>query len=97
MSVSECFFGNTEIGVRFPDVILHTVLTFIIFDIGKLIKNERVGFLAALFFTFLHFPLELISGNMGLDHNDFDFMFYITASFGHTLDIERVKKSYGFY
>ncbi|HTA61503.1 MAG TPA: glycosyltransferase family 39 protein [Bacteroidia bacterium] len=81
MALSEYFFGNTEIGVRFPDVVLHALLTFIIFDLGRLIKNERVGFLAALFFTFLLFPLELISGNIGLDHNDFDFMFYITASF----------------
>lgn len=81
MALSQYFFGNTELGIRFPDVIMHAMLTFLVFDIGRIVKNEKTGFLAALFFTFLNYPLELTSGRMGLDHNDFAFMFYITASF----------------
>jgi 4-amino-4-deoxy-L-arabinose transferase len=81
MALSQYFLGDTEIGLRFPDIIMHAILTFIVFDIGRLIKNKQVGFLAALFFTVLNFPLELLSGKMGLDHNDFAFMFYITLSF----------------
>lgn len=81
MALSQSIFGNTLIGIRFPDIVLHSILTLLIFDLGRMIKNDRVGFLAALFFTFLNYPLELLSGRMGLDHNDFSFMFYIGASF----------------
>ena len=81
MALSQYFLGSTEFAIRFPDVILHTLLTVFVYDIGKQIKNEELGYLAAIFFTFLNYPLELLSGKMGLDHNDFAFMFYITASF----------------
>lgn len=67
--------------MRFPDVVLHALLTLLIYDIGRMFKNERTGFMAALIFTFLNFPLELISGNIELDHNDISFLFYVTASF----------------
>ena len=81
MALSQYFLGSTEFAIRFPDVIMHTLLTLFVYDIGKQIKNEELGYLAAIFFTFLNYPLELLSGKMGLDHNDFAFMFYITASF----------------
>jgi len=92
MAISQFFFGQTAFAIRFPDVVLHAILTFLIFDIGKIIKNEAVGFLAALFFTFLIFPLNLISGIAMLDHNDFTFMFYITASFWAYVKHQQTKK-----
>ena len=36
MALSQLIIGHTELGIRFPDVIMHTILTFIVFDIGKL-------------------------------------------------------------
>jgi 4-amino-4-deoxy-L-arabinose transferase len=81
MAISQSILGINEIGVRFPDVMLHALLTFLIYDLGRMFKNERVGFLAAFIFTFLNFPLELISANIELDHNDVSFAFYVTASF----------------
>ena len=93
MAISQFFFGQTIFAIRLPDVIMHAILTFFIFDMGRIIKNPRTGFMAALFFTFLVFPLNLISGIAMLDHNDFAFMFYVTASFWAYFNYQQKQKT----
>ncbi|MBE7385263.1 MAG: glycosyltransferase family 39 protein [Leptolyngbya sp. SIO1E4] len=41
-------FGMTENAARFPNLVSGLLATFILYEIGKLLFNNRVGFLAAL-------------------------------------------------
>lgn len=80
MALGMKLFGVSVFWMRFPSVLMHTVLTFFIYRIGKISAGDRVGFLGAALFTFAHFPLELVAGLYHTDHNDVAFLFYVTAS-----------------
>lgn len=94
MALSQLLFGYNEMAIRIPSALMHALLTLIIFDIGRLVKNQGVGFVSALFFTFLNYPLDLVSGMKGLDHNDFAFMFYISCSFWAFFRYRRSQKKF---
>lgn len=87
-------FGSTTLAVRLPSIIMHAILPLLIYRMGKLSLNERIGFLAALLFAVAHYPLELMAGRYSTDHNDFTFLFYVTASFWAFLEYQREKKWY---
>lgn len=87
-------FGTTTLAVRLPSILMHAVLPILIYRIGKLSLNERIGFLAALLFAVGHYPLELMAGRYSTDHNDFTFLFYVTASFWAFLEYQKGKKWY---
>lgn len=80
IAISLKIFGLTEFGVRFPSVILHALTSIIVFRMGKLMINEKVGFIAGLLMTISYFPLELVAGRFSTDHNDIAFLFYVSAS-----------------
>jgi len=80
IALSIKIFGATIFAVRFPSVIMSTILIWIIFKIGKQLVNERVGYLSALFFSVMGFFLDFISGYESTDHNDVAFLFYVTLS-----------------
>jgi len=75
------FFGYSEFIIRLPSVIAHTLLTPLIFRIGYNHFNPKTAFLASTLFTFSPYSLELVSGRLFTDHNDFIFLFYIVLSF----------------
>lgn len=81
MAISIKIFGNNIIGVRMPSVIMHAIIPYFIYRMGKITSNDAVGFYGGLFFAVAMFPLELCSGFYSTDHNDMAFLFYITASF----------------
>lgn len=81
MALSMKIFGVNEFAVRLPDIIMHAILPYFILRIGKITVNRNVGFYAALLFAVAYYPLELIAGKFSTDHNDFAFLFYVTASF----------------
>jgi len=80
IAVSIKVFGVNYFAVRVPSIIMHALLVFPIHSIGKTIWNEKTGYYAALVFSFLNFPLELVAGYQTSDHVDMAFMFYITMS-----------------
>ncbi|MCF8257392.1 MAG: glycosyltransferase family 39 protein [Flavobacteriales bacterium] len=80
IALSIKIFGINELAVRLPSVLMHAIIPLFIFQMGKLAVSANTGYLAALFFAFASFPLELISGNHPTDHNDVAFLFYVTAS-----------------
>ncbi|MEX1003382.1 MAG: glycosyltransferase family 39 protein [Crocinitomicaceae bacterium] len=80
MALSIKIFGTTALAVRIPSVILHALLTYLVYRIGKSIKNEQAGFIAAILITVSHYPLELVSGRYATDHNDMSFLFYTAWS-----------------
>lgn len=83
--------GAKVIAVRLPSVILHAALTYLVYRIGKSLKGETVGFVAAIFITVANFPLELIAGRYATDHNDMSFLFYITWTFFCWVEYQRTK------
>lgn len=92
MAFSIKLFGNNEIAVRLPSIIMHALTTIMIFRIGKIAVNQNVGFYGALFFALAYYPLELIAGRYSTDHNDVAFLCYVTASFWAWFEYQRSKK-----
>jgi hypothetical protein len=81
IALSVKLFGATVYAVRLPSILLHVVGTLVIFDMGKMMLNRNLGLLAALVFSVSAFPLGLLSGKIGTDHNDSVFMIYVALSF----------------
>lgn len=80
IALSIKIFGTEVWAVRLPSVLMHAALVFPIFKMGKTIYNAKVGFAAAVIFSTLNFPLELVSGLHTAEHIDVAFLFYITFS-----------------
>ena len=81
ISASIKVFGPTAFAVRFPDILMHGLLSVLIYRIGTNLSVARIGLIAAIIFAFAFYPLELITGRFPTDHNDVAFLFYVTASF----------------
>ena len=92
MAASLKIFGLTELGVRFPSVLMHASMIFFIFRCGKIINSHNTGFYSALFYTYANFPLEYISGSYSTDHNDIAFLFYCFASLWALMEYYSSKK-----
>lgn len=84
-------FGANYLAVRIPSILLHALLVFLIYRIGKITYNTKVGFFAGFLFTFLHYPLTLVSGAYTAEHIDVAFIFYITASIWCWLEYTKSK------
>ncbi len=80
MALSIKVFGVNEWAVRFPSALMLSLLVFPVFRTGKLLFNSQTGLLAALLTVSNWFILEHIDGQMGMDHNDVAFMFYVILS-----------------
>lgn len=94
MALSLKMFGINELAVRIPSILLHAIAALMVYRIGKISCNERVGFYGALFFSVAYYPLELIAGKNATDHNDISFMFYVTASFWAWFEYQRSQNRY---
>lgn len=92
MAISLKIWGLNAFAVRFPDILMHAILSLVVFRIGKISANEKVGYLAALFMTLAYFPLELIAGRYPTDHNDMAILFYVALSFWSLSEYIRSKK-----
>jgi 4-amino-4-deoxy-L-arabinose transferase len=82
-------FGVSEFVVRLPSVIMLSLLTFIIFRIGKLISTEKVAWFGAFLYTYSMIFVMLVSGQYFTDHNDAAFIFYIALSIWAWLEYSR--------
>ena len=81
MALSMKIFGVSTFAIRLPSVIIGTIAIWMIREIAqRWTKDEETSFLAALLVTTSWYGLEMISGWMSLDHNDFTFYFYVTAA-----------------
>ncbi len=87
-------FGINALAVRIPSIILHAIAALMVYRIGKISYNARVGFYGALFFSVAYHLLELVAGKYATDHNDTSFMFYVTASFWAWFEYKNSQKRY---
>lgn len=95
MTMSMKLFGATEYAIRYPSVLMGTLMIPMVFQIGKAISNNyRIAFLAAGLFCFSNFHLELVGGIRSMDHNDLCLEFYTLASVWAWVNYEQTKKKY---
>jgi 4-amino-4-deoxy-L-arabinose transferase-like glycosyltransferase len=80
IALSFKIFGVSEFSLRLPDIILGSVLIFATYRSGKLLVNQRVGYLAGVLFLSTLYFTELVAGRQEVDHNDFIFMVYVSLS-----------------
>ena len=94
MALSINVFGPTTFAVRLPSLIMHALIPLLIYEIGAITWNKKIGFYGALLFTVSSYPLELVAGKYATDHNDIAFLFYTTASFWAWFRYEKENKWY---
>lgn len=80
IGLSVKLFGVSEWTVRLPSAIASCILVLVIYRMGKILRNERVGYIAALLFSTNYFIWQLCCGSMGMDHNDIHFLLFISLS-----------------
>ncbi|MCH2045000.1 MAG: glycosyltransferase family 39 protein [Saprospiraceae bacterium] len=80
--IALCFklFGIHEYVLRLPNVLMGMGLILIAYRCAKLLVNREVAFLTSILVLSSSYYISLISGRQILEHNDFSFTFYISAS-----------------
>ncbi len=94
IALSFSLFGISEFTLRLPDIIMGAILVWIGYRSGKLLVNQRVGYLTGIMILSCNYCLELISGRQELEHNDMAFLFYISLSIWSFIEYEYSKKKY---
>lgn len=94
IAISLKLLGMNEFAVRIPSVLMMSFLPLVIFRVGKISLNERIGYYGALLFCTSFFVHELLTGFPPSDHNDIAFLFYITASIWAWVEYESSQKKY---
>ncbi len=74
-------FGVNEIAVRLPSILMHSILTVVLYRMVCLISSKNVAYLTAVLCASSYFLLELSTGLYNTDHNDVAFLFYVSFSF----------------
>ena len=81
MALAVKLLGAKAWVIRIPSLMLSTLMIPVMYRMGKLVASERVGFVAAILFSFSGVMIYMISGFLNTDHNDVAFMAYVCFSF----------------
>ena len=80
IALSFKLFGISVFTTRLASILLLVGTVFLVYKIGSLVKNQKVGFYAAVIFGSLNYVYTLVSGLHTAEHIDIAFQFYITLS-----------------
>lgn len=81
MALSMKIFGVSEFAIRYPSVLMGALMIPMVYRIARLANaGSTIAFIAAMFMCFSAYNLNLVSGKLGMDHNDTAFAFYVLAS-----------------
>lgn len=80
IALSYKIFGVTEIALRLPAAVFSALMIPMIYRMGTIVVNRRVGWLAAALFCFSTFFVQIITGAIHTDQNDNIFLFFVTGS-----------------
>lgn len=81
MAGSMAIFGVSEFAIRYPSVLMGTLMILLCFRITWLFtRHWRTAIISSLVMCTSNYHLEQVSGWIGMDHNDVTFSFYILAS-----------------
>lgn len=94
ISLSLKTFGISAWAVRFPSILMHALMVFLIYRIGTIIYSKKLGFYAAFIFSFSYYLIELTIGTQVCDHNDMAFVFFVTASFWAWFEYQNSNNRY---
>ncbi len=93
MALAIKMFGATTWAIRIPSVVLSVLMIPAIYRCGKIIGNERVGFIAALLITCSNIQINIVSGWLNTDHNDAVFAYYVFFSLWTWMEYVHTKKT----
>jgi len=74
LGVSISLFGNNEIGVRLPSILLSMLCVLLTFKTGVVLFGRRIGLVAAFLHAIHGATLELSGGIVSSDHVDIAFL-----------------------
>jgi 4-amino-4-deoxy-L-arabinose transferase-like glycosyltransferase len=95
MAISMKIFGATEYALRYPSVIMGTLMIPMVYQVAHFLSNDkRVSLIAAGLFCFSNFHVELVGGMRSMDHNDLTLEFYVLASVWSLVMYEKTGKKY---
>ena len=78
MALSMKLFGANEFAMRLPSAFLGALTVLLVYRITILLTNHKnTAIIAGLLMCFSPYQLEMISGQIGMDHDDIAFCFYI--------------------
>lgn len=77
ISASIYLFGNNEIAVRIPSIILSSLAIVLTFKIAKLLFDRKVAWLAALLHSIHGLLIETAAGRISSDHVETVFIFFV--------------------
>ncbi len=81
IALSLKLFGVNEFAVRYPSVLMGTLMIPMLYYIAKYFtQNKTIALITAALFSISCFQLDLTGGLKGMDHNDVGLGFYILAS-----------------
>lgn len=80
ISASLKLFGNNVFAVRIPSILLSTLSILLVFLVGRIMYNEKIGLIAAFFCSINGFLIERAAGRGATDHIDTFFLFFVLGS-----------------
>jgi 4-amino-4-deoxy-L-arabinose transferase-like glycosyltransferase len=81
MALAMKLFGSSAFTLRLPSALLSSLVLWPIYRLGSLAFGDKLaGYLGAVLGAFAYYQLELVSGAIGMDHNDVAFLAYVTGS-----------------
>lgn len=94
IALSFKLFGINEFTMRLPNILLGTLMIYAAYRSGTILKNKTVGYITAVLMVTSSHLMQIVSGRLGLDQNDFSFVSYISLSIWSWLEYENTKKKY---
>lgn len=92
IALSYKIFGVSLLSLRIPSILMHAATVLFILSIAKRYLNQFLAFIVAVLFAFSDFQIGMVSGVIGMDHNDVAFTFYVTSSFWAWINYHESKK-----
>lgn len=97
IALSIKLLGASIFSVRFPSLLLMSLLGIIVYRLGILLFNNRVAMISSIIFCFSSYKIQLLFGMLATDHNDLSFLFYVSASIWSFVEYQssKAKKYFG--
>jgi len=77
MAMSLYLFGDNEIALRLPSIIISTIAIYLTFQIALFFFNYRIAIVAAFLHSIHGLIIEITAGRVATDHIDIFFLFFI--------------------
>jgi len=97
IALSFKIFGISEFTLRIPSIVLGMILVIVTYRSGKLLVNQRVGYISGILMMTTFYIVELIAGRQAIEHNDVAFLAYISLSIWSFIEYNYTRKKKWIY